>query len=437
MLLIKGIELIDPETESESITDILIDGDRILKIKENIAEDDLKTVNADPEDEILCIDGTKLTAAPGLVDVHVHFRDPGLTYKEDILTGAMAAKAGGYTSVVCMANTKPVVDNTDTLEYVIKKGQETGINIYQAGAITKGLKGAELTDMEELLVKGAPGFTDDGIPILDEKLAAMAMREGARLNVPLSFHEEDPAYIGTNGVNQGKASSHFGIKGSDRKAEITMVKRDVDLALETGAIINIQHISTKEGVEIVRNALKAKPENSERKIHAEACPHHFTLTEEAVIEHGTNARMNPPLREESDRLAIIEGLKDGTIDIIATDHAPHSKEEKDKPITEAPSGIIGLETALALGITELVDKGYLSLMELIQKMTINPAKMYKLDAGCIKEGGVADIVIFDKNEEWTVPDTFESKASNTPFKGRLLKGKVKATICKGQIVYMD
>lgn len=442
MLLIKNIRLMDPKSGRDEDTDILIDDDRVVLIARGIGSEitDEEDERAALDKDTLLIDGNGLIAAPGLVDVHVHFRDPGFTYKEDVITGAEAAKAGGYTTVVCMANTKPAADNTETVKYVMEKGAETGIHVYQAGAITKGLKGQELTDMEELMKAGAPGFTDDGIPVLDESIVREAMERAAKLGVPLSFHEEDPAYIACNGVNHGKASEHYGTEGSDRKAEITLIERDLEIALETGADVNIQHISTREGVELVREAVKREADASsdgKRHIHAEACPHHFSLTEEAVIEHGTLARVNPPLRTEDDRRAVIAGLIDGTIDLIATDHAPHSAEEKGKPMTEAPSGMIGLETALALGITNLVMGSGMSLMDMLRKMTINPARLYNLDCGYVAEGGPADLVIFDPDEVWTVTDEFRSKSSNSPFVGAELKGRVKAVICGGQIVYVD
>lgn len=436
MLLIKNINIVDVEKDKIKVSDLLIEEDKILKVAPSI---DIKDPELAIDEDTLLIDGQAdgkgngLYAAPGLVDVHVHFRDPGFTHKETVESGCMAAKAGGFTTVVCMANTKPVADNIETVEYVMNKGKACGVNVYQAGAITKDLKGEEITDFEALRKAGAPGFTDDGIPIKDAELVRQAMELSAKMQVPLSFHEEDPAFIENNGVNHGKASEYYGIGGSDRKAEISLIDRDLKLAIETGAIINVQHISSKEGVELVRQAV-SKDKAGIRHIHAEACPHHFTLTEEAVIEHGTLAKMNPPLRTEEDRQAIIQGLKDNTIDIIATDHAPHSQEEKAKPITEAPSGIIGLETSLALGITSLVAPGHLSLTQLIKKMTVNPARMYGLDAGVLSEQKRADIVIFDPNEEWIfTEEDIKSKACNTPFLGMKLKGRVVATICGGEI----
>ncbi|MBQ7942870.1 MAG: dihydroorotase [Lachnospiraceae bacterium] len=421
-MIIKNGLVIDPATGREEKADILVEAGKIAKICEagqlSVTDNNV-------------IDAEGMVVAPGLVDVHVHFRDPGFTYKEDIETGAKAALAGGFTSVVLMANTKPAVDNEETLSYVIEKGRTTDLRVYTCAAVTKGLGGKEMVDVNQLYDKGAVGFTDDGIPIMDADLMRNAMEATAKLNVPISLYEEDPSLITNNGINRGAASEHYGIGGSPREAEITLIERDMQLALETGAILNIQHISTKEGVELVR---KAKNDPRGKNIHAEATPHHFTLTQEAAIKHGTLAKMNPPLREEADRQAIIKGLQDGTIDIIATDHAPHSKEEKEKAITEAPSGIIGLETALSLGITSLVDKGLLSMKALIAAMSTNPAAMYALDAGCIAEGKAADLVIFAPNESWTV-ESFVSKSSNSPFTGETLKGVVHYTIVDGKIVY--
>ena len=418
MILIQNGRVLDPVTNTDQVMDVLLDESGIVKTGEH-----LEAEGAD------VIDASGLVVAPGLMDAHVHFRDPGLTYKEDIFTGAAAAARGGFTTVVCMANTKPTVDNVETLDLVQKKGEKALIHVLQAAAISKGLKGEELTDMEALAKAGAVGFTDDGKPLLDAKIARKAMQEAARVHKPISFHEENPAYIQNNGVNAGKASEYFGIGGSDRQAEIDMVRRDLSIALETGAEIVIQHISAAEAVELVRQAKKKST-----KIHAEATPHHFTLTEDAVMEHGTMAKMNPPLRTEADRQAIIRGLQDGTIDLIATDHAPHADYEKAKPLTEAPSGIIGLETSLALGNEALVDTGELTMMQLLTCMTINPAKLYRLDAGYLAENGPADLVLFDPAKEW-IPERFYSKSQNSPFLGQKLKGKVEYTICKGKVIF--
>ena len=425
MLLIRNCHLIDPASGTDGMRDILVEGEQIR----SVARPGELPLPEEGGGRVIHADG--LIAAPGLVDTHVHFRDPGAEYKEDIFTGAASAAAGGVTSVVLMANTTPRVDNEDTLRYVMERGEQTGIRVYTCANVTMDMAGDELTDMDSLLRAGAVGFTDDGKPLLDDGIARKAMQEAARLHVPVSFHEEDPAYIVNNGVNAGKAAEFFGIGGSDRQAEISMVRRDLSMALETGARIVIQHISAKEAVELVRLARRKSG-----RIHAEATPHHFSLTEEAVIEYGTMAKMNPPLREEADRQAIIAGLADGTIDLIATDHAPHSAEEKARPLTEAPSGIIGLETSLSLGIMNLVHTGALSMQRLLACMTVNPASLYGLDAGRIYEGGPADLILFDEKEEW-IPGKFHSKSQNSPFLGKKMTGKVKYTVCRGRIVYED
>ena len=418
MLLIQNGYMIDPKSGREGKLDILTEGARILRIGKGLEKPEGCEV----------IDAEGLLAAPGLVDVHVHFRDPGFPEKEDISTGAAAAARGGFTTVVMMANTKPPIDNPGTLACVLEKGRGTGIHVLSCANVTAGMQGKELTAMEELAEAGAAGFTDDGVPLLDEGLVRRAMERTAKLDTVISFHEEDPGLIDNNGINRGKASEFFGIGGSPREAEIRLVERDLKLALETGAKINIQHISARESVELVR---RARAQNS--NIHAEATPHHFTLTESAAIRYGSLAKMNPPLREEEDRLAIIRGLVDGTIDIIATDHAPHTAEEKEKPITEAPSGIIGLETALALGITQLVERGYLTMGQLLRLMSTNPANLYRLDAGYLAEGGPADIILIDSAAEF-VPEGYVSKSSNTPFTGWRLRGKVVKTIAGGVVL---
>ncbi|MCR5740445.1 MAG: dihydroorotase [Lachnospiraceae bacterium] len=381
-----------------------------------------------PGDEV--IDAAGLIVAPGLVDVHVHFRDPGFTDKEDILTGAAAAAKGGYTSVVMMGNTDPRCDNPETLRYMQEKASETPIHICVTCNATIGMKGKEVSDIAGLHKAGAVGVTDDGLPITDSEILKQVFIEAAQCGIPVSLHEEDPSLISDNGINRGRASEYYGIGGSPAEAEISLIKRDLNIAEGTGARVDIQHISTAGGVEAVREAKKKGLD-----VHAEATPHHFTLTEDAVITYGTNAKMNPPLRTETDRLAVIEGLKDGTIDMIATDHAPHTSEEKARPITKAPSGIIGLETALALGITELVEKDHISMMDLIRLMTYGPSRVYGLDAGYIAEGGPGDIILIDPDAEWTVEDNFASKAHNTPFIGWKLKGMNRMTIVSGKTVY--
>ncbi len=422
MLLIKNGYVIDPQNNLEGKMDILVENGKIKEIASVINQEN-NTCNI--------IDAAGYIVSSGLVDVHVHFRDPGFTYKEDIFSGAQAALRGGFTSVVLMANTKPAVDNEETLKYIMEKGRQTSLKVYTCAAVTKGLAGKELVDIKALRQSGAAGFTDDGIPIIDTALLDQAMRLVAECGVPISLHEENPALITNNGINRGKASAHFGIGGSPREAEYSLIARDLEIALKTGVILNIQHISTKEGVALIREAKKRG-----KNIYAEATPHHFSLTEEAAITYGTLAKMNPPLREEEDRRAIIEGLRDGTIDIIATDHAPHSKEEKERPLTEAPSGIIGLETALPLALTNLVGKEGFSIADIITLMSCNPAKLYGLKAGTLSVGSAADIVIFDATQVRKAGN-YVSKSQNSPFTGMDLTGVVKYTIVNGEIVYQD
>lgn len=334
MLYIKNGRVIDPLTQRDEILDVFIEQGKIVRVAEPKAmtgyfkERGMDEASGSME----VIDAEGCVVTPGLTDVHVHFRDPGFTYKEDIFSGAKAALAGGITTVVLMANTKPVVDNEETLSYVLQKGKESGLRVKTCASISRGLQGKELVDMALLKEKGAAGFTDDGIPLLEEDFVKAAMEQAVKLEMPLSFHEENPAYITNNGIHKGKASEYYGIGGSDRMAEITMIDRDIRLAQETGAQVDIQHISTKEGVELVRKARM-----SHTNIHAEATPHHFSLTEEAAIKYGTLAKMNPPLRTEEDRMAIIEGLADGTIEIIATDHAPHAKKKRINRLRKPPA----------------------------------------------------------------------------------------------------
>ncbi|WP_460646384.1 dihydroorotase [Lacrimispora xylanolytica] len=420
---IRNAHVIDPTDKTEKNVDICISDGKITAIGEHLEFTVAK--------EDVVIDASGYVVAPGLMDVHVHFRDPGLTYKEDIQTGARAAAKGGFTTVVCMANTRPPIDNVETLKYVLQEGEKTGIHVLSAATVSKGLMGAELTDMEALKENGAAGFTDDGIPLLNATLVKDAMEMAAKLNLPLSFHEEDPAFIVNNGINHGSVSEQLGIYGSPALAEDSLVARDLMIALHTKAPVNIQHISSKNSVKAVKFAKGLGAE-----VYAEVTPHHFSLTEEAVLKHGTLAKMNPPLRTEEDRQALIQGLKDGSIDIIATDHAPHSTEEKAKGLKEAPSGIIGLETALSLGVTNLVRPGYLTMMELMEKMSLNPAKLYRIPFSGIQMDSPADLVIFDPDETWTVGE-YVSKSFNSPFTGESLYGRVKYTICKGKIVYQD
>lgn len=421
MIPIKNGRVVDPASGIDEALDVVLEDGRIKALG--------KFPKTEAYEEVIDAEGK--IVAPGLVDIHVHFRDPGLTYKEDIVTGAAAAAAGGYTTVVCMANTKPVVDSVETLSDLRTRARELPVQVLNAAAVTKGLKGEELTDMRALRAAGAAGFTDDGIPIADTALLFEAMKRAKELDVPISLHEEDPALIASAGINQGAVSRQLGVGGAPALAEEALVARDCALALRAGARVNIQHLSSQVSVDIIR-AMKGLGAS----VFAEVTPQHFSLTERAVVERGTLAKVNPPLREEADRYALIRGLKDGTIDFIATDHAPHSQEEKERDLNQAPSGMIGLETALALGITNLVRKGHLTMLQLLEKMTVNPARFYKLGCGTLKVGGPADMVIFDERERWTVEaEDFRSKSRNSPFLGMELYGRVHYTICGGRVVF--
>ena len=422
MLVIKNGRVIDPVNNVDEVMDVVVDGDKIVKTGKNLGVDELGS-------DVQIIAATGLVVSPGLVDSHVHFRDPGFTYKEDIYSGAKAAAKGGVTTVILMANTKPPVDNPETLKYVLDKGARTDINILTTVNVTKGMRGKEIVDMEDLASKGAAGFTDDGIPIMDEAVLLEAMKRAKALNLPVALHEEDPLFVKQAGVNMGKVSEELGYGGASHTAEDIMVARDCVLAMESGARVCMQHLSSKVSVEILRTFKKLGAD-----VHGEATPHHFTLTEDAVLEYGTYARMNPPLRTQEDKEEIIKGIVDGTIDMIVTDHAPHSKEEKDRPMANAPSGITGIETSLALGIKSLVQPGHISLMKLIELMSANPLKFYNIEPEKIQAGQKADLVIFGENEEWVVKD-YASKAVNSPFTGWRLPGKIHYTICKGKIVY--
>ncbi|AAK78499.1 dihydroorotase [Clostridium acetobutylicum] len=423
MIIIKNGYVIDPLTKREGKFDILIDGENVVRISQDIGIDD----------DIEVIDAEDCIVSPGFIDIHSHFRDPGFTEKEDIITGARAAARGGYTTVICMANTNPVVDNVETLRYIVDKAKTAKIEVLQVGTITKGMQGVELVDMEALKEAGAVGFSDDGKPIMDSRLVLEAMQKARELDVPLSFHEEDPKLVYESGINGGKVAEKLNMMGALEEAETVLTARDAALAVSSGAKTNIQHISSKISLGIIKLAKEMGA-----NIIAEATPQHFSITEEEILNCGTNAKVNPPLRREDDRKAIVAALKDDTIQVIATDHAPHTKDEKAREFKEAPSGMIGLETALSLAVTNLVKTGDLTYRDMISKLTINPARFYNLDRGYIKEGHRADIVIFDPDEKYTVKEEeFQSKASNSPFIGKELFGKVKTTIYNGKIVYED
>lgn len=423
MRLIKGGRIIDPKTERDFIGDVLIQGDKIVKIAPQI------TVDCPVE----VVDATGLVVAPGLVDIHVHFREPGQTHKEDIQTGVAAAVAGGFTTVVMMANTTPIISDVETLTTVLEIADKQQIHVKSLASVTQQFNGKTLTDFQALLQAGAVGFSDDGVPLEDSRVLKDALTSAAKYNAVISVHEEDPRLNGVAGLNETVAQNHFQIIGASGVAEYSMIARDVMIAYASGAKLHIQHLSKAESVKVV-----ALAQSLGAKVSAEATPQHFSITEEAVLTHGANAKMNPPLRLESDRQAIIEGLKSGVISVIATDHAPHHVSEKSvSDITKAPSGMIGLETALSLGLTHLVSAGHLTVMELLRLMTINPATLYGFDAGYLSENGPADIVIFDPNRTRVITESFYSKSQNSPFVNQTVKGVVTHTICAGNLVYQQ
>lgn len=420
MLLIKNGRVVDPKSGFDQVADVLVDGKKVVKIADAIEEAGAEV-----------IDATGLVVAPGLVDIHVHFREPGQTHKEDIHTGALAAAAGGFTSVVMMANTNPTISDVETLKEVLASAAKEIVHVYTNATVTKNFDGKTLTDFKALLENGALSFSDDGIPLQSTKVLKEALDLAKANNTFVAVHEEDPELNGILGFNEGIARDKFHFCGATGVAEYSMIARDVMIAYDRGAHLHIQHLSKAESVKVVEFAQQLGA-----NVTAEAAPQHFSKTEDLLLIKGSAAKMNPPLRTEKDRLAVIEGLKSGVISVIATDHAPHHADEKNvDDITKAPSGMTGLETSLSLGLTNLVATGDLTLSELLAKMTINPSSMYDFDAGYLAENGPADIVIFADKEERVVSDHFASKASNSPFIGEKLQGVVKYTICDGNIVY--
>ena len=419
-MIIKCGRVIDPLSKRDEVSDIKIENGKIVKIAKDIE------ASSDKEE---IIDARKKVVVPGLIDVHVHFRDPGQTQKEDLMTGSQAAIAGGFTSVVQMANTSPKIDSKEKIIEHYKKARDLPLKVFTVSALTKNFGDLELVNMEENFKRGAVAFTDDGIPNRNSELILEAMNRAKDLDAIISFHEEDPDLIGQNGINHSEVSEKLGIYGSPNIAETSFIARDVAMAIYTGAKISIQHISTGLGVDLVKFGKEMGA-----NIYAEVTPHHIALNDLAVLEYGSLAKMNPPLRSEEDRLRIIQGLKEGTIEIIATDHAPHTAEEKSKEITKAPSGIIGLETSFSICYENLVLTKEIDLIKLIELMSTNPARIYGLEGGEISEGKVADLTIIDLDSEYKI-DKYKSKSSNTPFKDNTLRGEVLYTISEGELVY--
>lgn len=419
MLLIQNGRVLDPYTNTDEKMDVLIGDDGVIARV-------VPHIDAPADCEVY--DAAGLTVSPGFVDGHVHFRDPGQTQKEDVLTGAAAAAAGGYATVICMANTLPTCDTPEIIRYVTDKAKDCPVEVLQAGAVTKGLKGQEMTDFAALKAAGAPCLTDDGINLTSAGLCRAAMEQAAALDILLSFHEEEPSLVPSPGVNYGSAAAQqFGVPGAMASAETAMIARDIALALDTGARVLFQHVSSAQSAALIRagKALGAK-------IYAEVTPHHLSLTEDDVPAHGTYARMNPPLRKEADRQALIDALADGTIDMIATDHAPHTAEEKAREFAKAPSGITGLETAFSVCNTYLVKAGRLTPMQLIEKMSKAPAEVYGLAGRAVAAGNFARLVLLDWDSEM-IYKTYKSKAINTPYTGMPLTGAPRAIVTGARV----
>ena len=438
-ILIKGGRVINPATGMDEIADVLVEDEKVTKIAKEIED------NADRR-----IDAEGCFVMPGFIDLHVHFRDPGLEQKEDVFTGMKAAARGGYTSVLCMPNTKPVADHPDVIEYVHNKAKSVkGIHVYQVGAVTKGQQGKELAAIEDMVKAGCPAISEDGKSVMDSNIYREAMKLAAKLDIPVLAHCEDINLVNGGVMNLDSKSSELGMPGISNAVEDIIVARDILLSKETGAQLHLCHCSTKDSVEMIR---KAKEEGL--MVSGEVCPHHFTLTSEDITEYipvmkegildpkdtdvDTNYKMNPPLRTKEDVEALKEGLKSGIMEVISTDHAPHTFDDKNTSMKKAPFGIVGLETAACLTYSELVLGGYLTPMQMAERMSYNPAKIMKFEQGDIQPGKMADIVVFDPNKKYKIDkNKFLSKGKNTPFHGRKVTGKVKYTICQGELVYED
>ncbi|UCH22569.1 MAG: dihydroorotase [Deltaproteobacteria bacterium] len=431
MIQIKGGRLIDPEN-FDGIADIFVDNGKIVEIRELEEKGSLNQESSIPHPELSIIDATGKIVTPGLIDMHVHLREPGYEYKETIKTGCQAAAAGGITTVCCMPNTNPVNDNRQVTEYILKKAAECKTaHVFPVAAISKGLGGKELCEYQDLKGAGAVAVSDDGLPVMDSQLMRRALEHARRCDLLVISHCEDLNLLAGGVMNEGALATRLGLAGIPNACESIMVMREIALAELTESPVHIAHVSTKESVRAIRDAKKRGV-----PVTAETAPHYFTLTEEVVEEYSTNAKMNPPLRSREDRAAIREGLADGTIDVIATDHAPHSSDEKDVEFDKAPNGVIGLETSVSLGL-KLVEDGVISVHQLVEKMSICPAKILGLDNG-LKVGNAADITIIDPTKEYTVDTTrFRSLSRNTPFKGWNLRGKAALTMVMGRVVFEE
>lgn len=422
-ILVKNGRILDPATGWDGVGDLLIEDGKIAKRGKMLD---------DQADQV--IDASGCYVMPGLIDLHVHLRDPGLTYKEDIVTGAKAAARGGITTVYAMPNTKPVADHADVINYVHDKAEKKAdIHVFQVGAITVGMKGKELSAMEAMAEAGCPAFSEDGKSVMDAGLYRKAMKKAAELDKPIFAHCEDINMVEGGCINAGAKAEALGLKGITNGVEDVIVARDILLAKETGVRLHLCHCSTVDSVKLIAMAKKEGI-----PVTGEVCPHHFTLSDEDICGDDGNFKMNPPLRSKADVEALIRGLKENVMDVISTDHAPHSQTEKTGSMADTAFGIVGLETSVALTISELVEPGILTPMQMVEKMSYNPAKIAGLDRGSLEIGKAADVTIIDPKEEYRIDmHTFASKGKNTPFHGRNVRGKVKYTICDGRIVWKD
>jgi len=419
-ILIKGGRVISPAQKLDDICDVLIEKGKVTAIGKNLEAQGAEVIDADGK-----------IVTPGLVDIHVHLRDPGLEYKEDIASGTLSAVTGGFTSIACMPNTKPVNDNQSVTNYILNKAKEVGhCRVFPIASITKGLQGESMTEMGELKGLGVYGVSDDGKPVSNAQLMRRAMEYAKPFGITIVTHAEDLELVGSGVMNEGPVSTELGLKGIPWVAEDAATAKEVMLAEFTGAHLHVAHVSTKGSIDIVRQAKK-------RGVHVtcEVAPHHFTLTDEAVRGYNTNAKMNPPLRSAEDREAVRQGIADGTVDAIATDHAPHHIDEKNVEFSIAMNGIVGLETALPLSL-QLVEDGLIDLPKAVALLTCGPAAALGIPVGQLEEGGVADITVFDPELEWTVDaQQLVSKSKNTPFDGWQMKGAAICTIVAGKVVF--
>lgn len=419
-LLIKNGHVLDPSTGLDGCFDILVEDNKIKKVEKEIDSD---------ADQI--IDASGKFVMPGFIDLHVHLREPGFEYKETIQTGALAAARGGFTSICPMPNTNPVIDSKEMVEFILEKAKETAVHILPVGAVTKGQNGKELADIEQMAAAGAAAVSEDGKSVMDAALYREGMKLAKKAGIPVLAHCEEKSLAAGGVMNAGKKADELGLKGITNAVEDIVAARDILLAKETGATLHLCHCSTEDSVKFVK---MAKQEGL--PVTGEVCPHHFTMSDSEISEDHGRYKMNPPLRSEKDVEALKAGLKNNVMDVIATDHAPHGKEEKDASMKEAPFGIVGLETAFALTMTELVKKGYLTPMQMVEKLSYNPALVLGIEKGTLKEGSEADITIADPKAEFAIDASkFVSKGKNTPFHGKKVIGRIEMTIVSGRPVY--